>query len=141
MPGGHGRDPVECVVVGDGFVPAPELFRLLDAFEHDAGEKGYKDIKALYSYCRNSACSIGRILLHLFQVRDPKALKASDSLCTALQLTNFWQDFSRDLPRGRLTLPRKEAKRFGVPIRPSLIAPDGAFENLLKQLGKETRKL
>jgi len=32
-------------------------------------------------------------------------LRASDAICTALQLANFWQDLSVDLPRGRCYLP------------------------------------
>ena len=32
--------------------------------------------------------------------RDEALDRSSDALCTALQLTNFWQDFSRDWPIG-----------------------------------------
>ena len=32
--------------------------------------------------------------------------RSSDALCTALQLTNFWQDFGRDWRAGRLYVPR-----------------------------------
>src|SRR5260221_635702 len=38
--------------------------------------------------------------------RDQALDRSSDALCTALQLTNFWQDFSRDWPIGRLYVPR-----------------------------------
>src|SRR5258705_1216645 len=33
--------------------------------------------------------------------------RSSDALCTALQLTNFWQDFGRDWHAGRLYVPRE----------------------------------
>ena len=33
--------------------------------------------------------------------------RSSDALCTALQLTNFWQDFGRDWRAGRLYVPRE----------------------------------
>ena len=35
------------------------------------------------------------------RVRDSDALLQSDAICTALQLINFWQDPSVDIPRGR----------------------------------------
>ena len=127
--------------VKGGFVPAPELFRLLDAFDHDARDRGYADMRGLLAYCRNSACSIGRILLHLFRVKDPRAYRASDALCSALQLTNFWQDFSRDLPRKRLTLPRREARRFRVSLVHRTLRPGPAFEELLAHLIGRTRLL
>jgi phytoene/squalene synthetase len=37
----------------------------------------------------------------------------SDRICTALQLTNFWQDVARDLDIGRVYLPREDRDRFG----------------------------
>ena len=127
--------------VNGGFVPKNELFRLLDAFEHDAQEKGFADMKGLLAYCRNSACSIGRILLGMFRVRDKSARACSDALCTALQLTNFWQDFSRDIPRGRLCLPLREARGFGVPVQPGKVRADQGFERLLSFLVGQTRAL
>ena len=141
LPMGEGILRAVAASVREGLVPSTELYRLLDAFEHDAKENGYGSMQELLSYCRNSACSIGRILLHLFRMRDAKVVRASDSLCTALQLTNFWQDFSRDLPRGRVTLPRKEAKKFAVPTRASAITADSNFEKLLGRLCGRTRLL
>jgi len=38
----------------------------------------------------------------------------SDATCTALQLTNFWQDIKRDYAMGRVYLPEEEMRRFGV---------------------------
>ena len=39
---------------------------------------------------------------------------ASDAVCTALQLTNFWQDLAIDYSRGRLYLPREEWEAVGA---------------------------
>lgn len=44
---------------------------------------------------------MGRLLLHLYGVADAQALAQSDAICSALQLINFWQDLSVDIPRGR----------------------------------------
>jgi phytoene/squalene synthetase len=40
-------------------------------------------------------------MLHLFGVDDELSKTQSDAICTALQLINFWQDVSVDVPRGR----------------------------------------
>ena len=39
---------------------------------------------------------------------------ASDSICTALQLINFWQDIAVDWQKGRVYLPGADLARFGV---------------------------
>ena len=90
-------------------LPTQLLHALLDAFEQDvrmtqAGAT-YPDGQALLSYCSRSANPVGRLLLHLYQVQDARALQQSDAVCTALQLINFWQDPSVDLPRGRNYFP------------------------------------
>ena len=38
----------------------------------------------------------------------------SDKICTALQLTNFWQDLALDFKNGRIYLPEDEIQKFGV---------------------------
>lgn len=86
-------------------LPLPLLLDLLSAFEQDVTVTRYADRGALLDYCRRSANPVGRLLLHLYRVDDAAALAESDAVCTALQLINFWQDLSVDLPRGRLYLP------------------------------------
>src|SRR5204862_7830382 len=60
----------------------------------------------LFDYCRRSAKPIGRLVLCIAGRRDAQLERSSDALCTALQLTNFWQDFGRDWRAGRLYVPR-----------------------------------
>src|SRR5947208_1962507 len=43
--------------------------------------------------------------------------RSSDALCTALQLTNFWQDFGRDWRAGRLYVPRDVQAAVGADER------------------------
>jgi phytoene/squalene synthetase len=38
----------------------------------------------------------------------------SDVICTTLQLINFWQDPSVDIPRGRYYFTQEDCERFGV---------------------------
>jgi squalene synthase HpnC len=68
----------------------------------------------LADYCRRSANPIGRLLLHLYRADDPGNLARSDAICTALQLTNFWQDVAIDWARGRVYLPKEDLDRFRV---------------------------
>jgi squalene synthase HpnC len=89
-------------------LPPPLLLDLLDAFEEDTRHAGYADRPALLDYCRRSANPVGRLLLHLHGIDDSSLLARSDAVCTALQLINFWQDLSVDIPRGRLYVPRTD---------------------------------
>ena len=86
-------------------LPVHLLHDLLDAFVQDVektrDQAGYADEAELRDYCRRSANPVGRLLLHRYGVSDAEALRRSDAVCTALQLTNFWQDPSVDIPRGR----------------------------------------
>jgi len=104
-------DPL-AVVLPAFRLPRHLLEDLLDAFEQDvrktAEGSGYADRAELLDYCRRSANPVGRLLLHLYGVQDEIALQQSDAICSALQLINFWQDLSRDLPRGRCYLPRAD---------------------------------
>jgi squalene synthase HpnC len=92
------------------------LHALLDAFEQDVRNPPYADREALLAYCSRSANPIGRLLLALYGLDDALALRQSDAVCTALQLINFWQDLSIDLPRGRNYVPQADARRHGVQV-------------------------
>ena len=99
-------------------LPVALLDDLLSAFVQDVEKTrdhaGYADRAELLDYCRRSANPVGRLLLHLYGVHDDEALLQSDAICTALQLINFWQDLSVDLPRGRFYLPEADCTAHGV---------------------------
>ncbi len=100
----------------------PDLLRaLLSAFEqdvrHTASGHRYADLPELLDYCSRSANPVGRLLLQLWNVRHDEALQRSDRICSALQLINFWQDLSRDLPTGRVYLPANVLRRHGTTVR------------------------
>ena len=90
------------------------LHDLLDAFEQDLTPPRYRDRAHLLDYCRRSANPVGRLLLGLYGVGDAVSLRQSDAICSALQLINFWQDFTRDGPNGRLYVPQADLDRHGV---------------------------
>ncbi|MDP3699944.1 MAG: squalene synthase HpnC [Hylemonella sp.] len=99
-------------------LPVPLLDDLLDAFAQDVRKTrdgaSYADHAELLDYCRRSANPVGRLLLHLYGVQDETALRESDAICSALQLINFWQDLSRDIPRGRHYLTDADCAAQGV---------------------------
>jgi len=102
----------------DHRLPLPLLHDLLGAFEQDvrhtdSGHR-YASLDELLAYCRLSANPVGRLLLHLYEVDDPLSLERSDQICSALQLINFWQDLSVDLPRQRHYLPSDLLARHGL---------------------------
>jgi hydroxysqualene synthase len=99
-------------------LPEDLLADLLSAFIQDIEKTRdggtYADRAELLDYCRRSANPVGRLLLHLYGVNDAEALAQSDAICSALQLINFWQDPSVDLPRGRFYFPLTDCARRGL---------------------------
>lgn len=99
-------------------LPVALLDDLLSAFIQDIEKtrdaSTYADRAELLDYCRRSANPVGRLLLHLYGVHDAAALQQSDAICTALQLINFWQDLSEDIPRGRWYLTDADCAQHGV---------------------------
>ena len=79
---------------------------LLSAFGQDTMTTRYDSWADVFDYCRRSANPVGRLVLRIAGYRDEALDRSSDALCTALQLTNFWQDFGRDWRAGRLYVPR-----------------------------------
>jgi hydroxysqualene synthase len=112
-------------------LPLPLLDDLLDAFIQDVGNPRYESREQLLDYCRRSANPIGRLLLHLRGIHAPAALERSDAICTALQLVNFWQDLSVDLPRGRIYIPAADARRHGLHLQTLADVGDNAATRAL----------
>ena len=95
-------------------LPLHLLTDLLSAFAQDAAGHRYADRAELLNYCSRSASPVGRLMLHLYGIDDPTALRRSDTICTALQLANFWQDLGVDLRRGRHYIPLADCLRHGL---------------------------
>jgi phytoene/squalene synthetase len=53
------------------------------------------------------------MVLYVCGYRDKERQQMSDATCTALQLTNFWQDVRRDYDMGRIYIPLEDMKKFG----------------------------
>jgi squalene synthase HpnC len=97
----------------EGISAAPFL-ALLSAFKQDVVKKRYASLDELLDYADRSANPVGRLMLALFSVNDKRAVEASDAICTALQLINFWQDAAIDAARGRIYVPHDAFIKHGV---------------------------
>ncbi len=94
-------------------IPIEPFQNLLVAFRQDQYRKRYETFNELLDYCRNSANPVGRLVLYLGRAATPENFELSDSICTGLQLANFWQDVARDYGRGRIYLPLAECRAAG----------------------------
>jgi squalene synthase HpnC len=113
---GHARHPVMVALretIERFRIPPQPFLDLLIAFEQDQRIKRYETYEQLLGYCRNSANPVGHLVLYLGECFTPENASLSDHVCTALQLTNFWQDVNRDLDIGRVYLPAEDRTRFG----------------------------
>lgn len=123
-------------------VPVQPLRDLLTAFRYDAAFRPFATFADLLGYCRNSANPVGRLVLSLFGYHDEELWRLSDHICTALQLTNFWQDLGVDLARGRLYVPLEDLERFGVSRHALESAPSPhGLRDLLRFEVERTREL
>jgi squalene synthase HpnC len=84
---------------------------LLSAFRQDVTTKRYETWADVLDYCRRSANPVGRLVLRVAGYEDRSLDEASDAICTALQLTNFWQDLERDWAIGRVYVPQDDLVR------------------------------
>ena len=113
-----GRDELIALALGHSIrsldLPLPLFDDLLSAFGQDTMTTRYASWTDVFDYCRRSANPVGRLVLRIGGYRDDALDRSSDALCTALQLTNFWQDFGRDWRAGRLYLPRDEQLACGA---------------------------
>ncbi len=90
-------------------LPMQPFDDLIRAFEQDQTVDRYETWEQLIAYCQLSANPVGRLVLMICgEQRDEDSFANSDATCTALQLTNHWQDVRRDvLERERLYIPRE----------------------------------
>jgi squalene synthase HpnC len=114
--GGTARHPV-FVALADTIqkfdIPQDAFVDLLVAFRQDQRVRRYEDFGHLLAYCRYSANPVGRLVLYLGRCHTPERAQLADSVCTGLQLANFWQDVANDWDRGRVYLPQADCRRFG----------------------------
>ncbi len=130
----------ETIVAKD--IPKQPFADLLKAFRQDQTVKRYPTWDAVLNYCVYSANPVGRLVLYLCGYRDEQRQRLSDATCTALQLTNFWQDVARDIEKGRIYIPLDAAAAHGL-TEAEIVERrfDDRYVNLMKDLIVRTRAL
>ena len=94
-------------------LPRGPFARLIEANRVDQQVSRYETWEQLRGYCALSADPVGELVLGVLGMATPGRIALSDSICTALQLTEHLQDVAEDLARGRVYLPREDLERFG----------------------------
>ncbi len=112
-------------------IPRAPFLKLIEANRMDQVNARYATYEDLEHYCRHSANPVGQMVLYVFGYRDEERHRLSDYTCTALQLTNFWQDVALDYAMGRIYLPLEDMERFGYS---EAQLADGAFTPEFREL-------
>jgi squalene synthase HpnC len=94
-------------------LPREPFLRLIEANRLDQRLSSYETWEQLRCYCALSADPVGELVLDVFGCATPARIELSDSICTALQLTEHCQDVAEDLARGRVYMPSEDLERFG----------------------------
>jgi phytoene synthase len=130
-PGEPPNTPAIFVAIGASMrehdLPLSLFEDLVSAFRQDVTTRRYASWTDLLDYCRRSANPVGRLVLRIAGYRDEALDTASDAVCSALQLTNFWQDMKIDADRGRIYLPAEERAAHGAreeDLRDGRITPE-----------------
>jgi len=95
-------------------IPSEPFRRLVQANRQDQTVSRYQRYEDLVAYCELSANPVGHLVLYVFRAVTPERMALSDDICTALQLTEHWQDVAEDLARDRVYLPQEDLARFSV---------------------------
>lgn len=95
-------------------IPREPFLKLIEANRMDQEVTRHPTFEDLLLYCDHSANPCGRLFLYVFDYRDEERQRLADFTCTALQLTNFWQDVNRDWKKGRVYLPLEDLQAYGV---------------------------
>ncbi len=143
--GGKAYDPIFIALaktVEDNRIPIEPLENLLNAFRQDVMKQRYKRFDELLEYCKNSANPVGRLVLMIFGCHDEEFFKYSDKICTALQLTNFWQDVEVDLRKQRIYLPEDDMIQFDYSYTELEMKQENEnFRQLIKFEVERTKKI
>jgi len=95
-------------------IPRQPFDDLIQANRQDQLVKRYDTYDDLKKYCELSANPVGQAVLYIVGAATPERLRLSDSICTALQLAEHWQDVAEDLANGRIYLPLEDLASFNV---------------------------
>jgi squalene synthase HpnC len=95
-------------------LPRAPFVRLIEANRVDQRVRRYERFDDLLGYCTLSANPVGELVLGALDLATPERIALSDRICSALQLAEHWQDVAEDHRRGRIYLPARDMRHFGV---------------------------
>jgi squalene synthase HpnC len=95
-------------------LPLAPFEDLVSAFKQDVCVRRYATWDDVLDYSRRSANPVGRLILRIAGYEETTLDAWADAVCTALQLTNFWQDLKPDYERGRVYLPQQQAAAYSA---------------------------
>lgn len=139
---GKGVESNEAVVLrrylGERALTSRHALDLLEAFRRDVSKQRYRSWGELMDYCRYSAAPVGRFVLDVHG-ESRATWRASDALCTALQVINHLQDCGRDYRAlDRVYLPLDTLSEVGV--EPSDLAAPFAPPRLRDAIARLARR-
>ncbi|MBI5211598.1 MAG: squalene synthase HpnC [Elusimicrobia bacterium] len=123
-------------------LPVEPFDDLLSACIQDAEKGRYATYDEVLDYCRRAANPVGRLVLMIHGHTAMELLRYSDAICTALQLTNFWQNMAADLKKDRLYIPAEDFKACGyaeADLRMGVV--NEKFRQLMKAQWRRTKAL
>lgn len=97
-------------------IPRQPFLDLIKAFRQDQAKNRYASLAEVEQYSVYSANPVGHMVLYLGQAFSEQRARWSDSICTGLQMANFWQDVRRDALIDRVYVPLEEMERFQVKL-------------------------
>jgi squalene synthase HpnC len=107
---------------------------LLEAFTRDVTKARYRDWADLMDYCSYSAAPVGRFVLDVHG-EAKSTWRASDALCSALQVINHLQDCGKDFRQiERVYIPLDEFAAAG--LEPDALAQPRASAGLLAVIAR-----
>jgi 15-cis-phytoene synthase len=95
-------------------IPRAALEAIIDGCEMDLERARYETAEDLEPYCYRVASAVGLCCIEIFGYTDSRARDYAIHLGKALQLTNIMRDVGADARAGRVYLPQRDLKDFGV---------------------------
>ena len=95
-------------------IPRAALEAIIDGCAMDLDRVRYETFDDLEPYCYRVASAVGLCCIEIFGYTEPRAREYAVHLGKALQLTNIVRDVGADARVGRVYLPQRDLKDFGV---------------------------
>ena len=122
-------------------IPRAALEAIIDGCEMDLDRVRYETAEELEPYCYRVASAVGLCCIEIFGYTDPRAREYAINLGKALQLTNIMRDVGADARVGRVYLPQRDLKNFGVAEEDLVAGRHGdAFVRLMEHQAVRARR-